>query len=215
MVRAKCPKCAVVLEFTTEQPGQTIKCVCGTKLRCPRPTAMVKATAKPLARTQSSAIAGASITDEKPRAVARIPGLAVSKLGEWRANRSIEKAHQRELKRLALEVRRLELLSISASPPKSTQTASATPQIAAPMTHPTVQQIVNVHVGQNQPRWNRGVAMVLSFLIPGAGQIYKGQPINGVAWLVVTAGGYCLFVLPGAALHICCVLGAAMGDPYR
>jgi TM2 domain-containing membrane protein YozV len=57
--------------------------------------------------------------------------------------------------------------------------------------------------------------MILSFLIPGLGQLYKGQPINGLCWFVVTLIGYVLFIIPGLVLHLCCILGAGMGDPYR
>jgi TM2 domain-containing membrane protein YozV len=35
------------------------------------------------------------------------------------------------------------------------------------------------------PKWNAGVAMVLSFLIPGLGQLYKGQLLNGLLWFVI------------------------------
>lgn len=64
-------------------------------------------------------------------------------------------------------------------------------------------------------RWEPGIAALLSILIPGAGQIYKGQPINGLVWFILTIGGYIAFIVPGVVLHLCCILGAAMGDPYR
>ena len=57
--------------------------------------------------------------------------------------------------------------------------------------------------------------MVLSLFLPGLGQVYKGQPINGLVWLVLTIIGYVLFIVPGLILHLCCVIGAGMGDPYR
>jgi TM2 domain-containing membrane protein YozV len=66
------------------------------------------------------------------------------------------------------------------------------------------------------PLWSPGVAAVLSLVIPGAGQMYKGQVINGLAWLFLTCLGYFMCcVLPGVVLHLCCILGAASGDPYR
>ncbi len=58
-----------------------------------------------------------------------------------------------------------------------------------------------------------GVAAVLSLVIPGAGQMYKGQVFNGLAWLVVVVIGYCLLVLPGLVLHLFCIIGAASGKP--
>jgi TM2 domain-containing membrane protein YozV len=66
-----------------------------------------------------------------------------------------------------------------------------------------------------QPAWSKGVAAVLSLVIPGAGQMYKGQAANGIVWLIVVVGGYIFFILPGILLHICCILGAASGDPYK
>ncbi len=57
--------------------------------------------------------------------------------------------------------------------------------------------------------------MLLSFFIPGVGQMYKGQPINGIVWLILVIAGYVAFVIPGLVLHVCCIAGAGMGDPYR
>lgn len=56
---------------------------------------------------------------------------------------------------------------------------------------------------------------MLSFLIPGLGQIYKGQIFNGIAWLVMTIIGYVLFIIPGVVLHLCCIIGAASGNPNK
>lgn len=64
-------------------------------------------------------------------------------------------------------------------------------------------------------KWNPGVAACLSFVIPGLGQIYKGQIVNGLCWFVVVLVGYAFFVLPGWALHLCCIAGAASGDPTK
>ena len=64
-------------------------------------------------------------------------------------------------------------------------------------------------------RWSPGVAAVLSFFLPGFGQLYKGQLFGGLAWFVLTALGYVLFVIPGLILHLFCIIGAASGDPYK
>lgn len=64
-------------------------------------------------------------------------------------------------------------------------------------------------------RWNPAVAALLSFLLPGLGQMYKGQVLNGVVWLFVVVVGYLFLVAPGLVLHLCCILGAAMGDPRK
>jgi hypothetical protein len=71
--------------------------------------------------------------------------------------------------------------------------------------------VVHVHT----PKWNPGIAAVLSFLIPGLGQLYKGQLFNAILWFCIVAAGYCFLIVPGLVLHFCCVLGALTGDPYR
>jgi len=62
-------------------------------------------------------------------------------------------------------------------------------------------------------KWSPGVAAVLSLVIPGAGQMYKGSVGRGLLWLVVVVVGYTLFVVPGIILHLICILTAASGDP--
>ena len=57
--------------------------------------------------------------------------------------------------------------------------------------------------------WNPGIAAVLSLLIPGAGQMYKGQVERGIVWLLCVALGYSVLVLPGLILHIICILNAS------
>lgn len=64
-------------------------------------------------------------------------------------------------------------------------------------------------------RWSPGVAAVLSFFLPGVGQIYKGQILNGLVWMFFVAAGYVCFIIPGLVLHLCCVIGAASGNPNK
>jgi len=79
---------------------------------------------------------------------------------------------------------------------------------------------VEVHIHSKERKWSPGVAAVLSFLIPGLGQMYKGQIFNGLFWLFIVIpfgyvlGAFCFFI-PGIILHLLCILGAASGDPYR
>lgn len=80
-----------------------------------------------------------------------------------------------------------------------------------PMPPPTASSVVIAPA----PAWSAGVAAVLSFFIPGLGQMYKGQIINGLAWLVCVVIGYACFVVPGLVLHLFCVVGAASGDPTK
>jgi hypothetical protein len=46
-----------------------------------------------------------------------------------------------------------------------------------------------------QQTWSPGVAAVLSFVIPGLGQIYKGQIPRGLVFLLVTVAGYAMLKL--------------------
>jgi len=89
---------------------------------------------------------------------------------------------------------------------------------------PIINQNVNVAVPVNQmaapyyPQqklWSPGVAALLSFIIPGLGQLYKGQIGTGILWFVVVIIGYALFVVPGLILHIICIVTAANGSPYQ
>jgi hypothetical protein len=70
-------------------------------------------------------------------------------------------------------------------------------------------------IPQAQRKWSPGVAAVLSLVIPGAGQMYKGQIFNGLLWLVLVVLGYVFFVVPGIILHLFCIIGASMGDPTK
>ena len=71
-------------------------------------------------------------------------------------------------------------------------------------------------VPQQQLRtWNPGNAAVLSLVIPGTGQMYKGQIGAGLCWLVGMVAGYGVFVVPGVILHIACVYNAYSHDPTK
>ncbi len=56
--------------------------------------------------------------------------------------------------------------------------------------------------------FNPGVAALLSLIIPGAGQIYKGSLVVGLAWLMFTIVGYFIFVLPGLVIHLLSIFNA-------
>jgi TM2 domain-containing membrane protein YozV len=56
--------------------------------------------------------------------------------------------------------------------------------------------------------WSPGVAAVLSFLVPGLGQLYKGQIARGLALLIVTLIGYFALIVPGLIIHILVILDA-------
>jgi TM2 domain-containing membrane protein YozV len=68
---------------------------------------------------------------------------------------------------------------------------------------------------QRERKWNPGIAAVLSLVIPGAGQMYKGHVVRGLVWLAVVSIGYASIIVPGLLLHVICILMAAGGDPYK
>jgi TM2 domain-containing membrane protein YozV len=76
-----------------------------------------------------------------------------------------------------------------------------------------IEATTTVHLHQhpqvNKDSWSPGVAAVLSLVIPGAGQMYKGQIGSGFVWLVGVTLGYLLMIAPGLILHILCVVMAA------
>lgn len=47
-----------------------------------------------------------------------------------------------------------------------------------------------------------GVPAILSFLIPGLGQIIKGQPLKGIAFFLGVAMGLVFLILPGVIIWI-------------
>lgn len=59
---------------------------------------------------------------------------------------------------------------------------------------------------------SKGTAAVLSFFVPGTGQMYKGDVGAGVAWFLFTVIGYVLLIVPGMVIHLCCLLDAASSD---
>jgi TM2 domain-containing membrane protein YozV len=73
----------------------------------------------------------------------------------------------------------------------------------------------SIIVQQRERKWSPGIAALLSFLIPGAGQIYKGNLVSGILWFIFTGIGYFLLVIPGLILHLICIFAAASGDPYK
>jgi len=56
--------------------------------------------------------------------------------------------------------------------------------------------------------WRAGTAAILSFVIPGLGQLYKGQPRWGIVWCAVVVAGYMWDQQYGAAVHGACLLDA-------
>jgi hypothetical protein len=110
------------------------------------------------------------------------------------------------------------LRSVQAQQPTPHMYAQPVPQVAAqPVINITNVNTANAGGGGRRAikRWSPFVAFLLSLLIPGLGQVYKGQALNGIVWFCVVLVGYAALIVPGLILHLCCVIGAASGDPYR
>jgi hypothetical protein len=60
--------------------------------------------------------------------------------------------------------------------------------------------------------FNPGIAMVLSVVWPGLGQVYRGKLFRGLAWMLVVPLGYICFVIPGLLLHLLCIILAGKRD---
>ncbi len=63
-------------------------------------------------------------------------------------------------------------------------------------------------------RWSPALAAMLSVFLPGLGQAYKGQILNGIVWFFIVMFGYAALFLPGLMLHFFCIVGAASGNPW-
>ncbi len=60
--------------------------------------------------------------------------------------------------------------------------------------------------------FNPLIAGVLSFVVPGLGQLYKGQFWGALLWFLITGAGYAAFFFPGLVVHFFCVLAAAFNS---
>ena len=52
---------------------------------------------------------------------------------------------------------------------------------------------------------NNGVAAILSFFIPGLGQLGQGRLLAATAWFFMVIMGYIFFIIPGMILHFLCL----------
>ncbi len=142
-----------------------------------------------------------------------------------------------EMRRLAVEQKKLEVEAARLAAEKDARerpvpvvpppVPPAEPVASRPMPHATAsdpQLVPAEHYGAgehvtviNHPpvqRWSPALAAVLSFLVPGLGQLYKGQFINGIVWFFLVGVGYLALILPGMLLHFFCIVGAASGNPW-
>jgi len=69
------------------------------------------------------------------------------------------------------------------------------------------------HDFSNRTSW---ISAILSFVVPGVGQMYNGRILRGILWLIFVTLGYILFIIPGIVLHFICVAMSYKGtNPDR
>jgi hypothetical protein len=150
--------------------------------------------------------------------IGKLLGQAIENIGKA----SKEAADRRlRAKELAVEKRRLDLEAAQLAQEQAARTAPPVP-LGVPVNHQSDYAPTGlVGTGQvvviNEPpvqRWSPGLAAVLSFFVPGLGQLYKGQILNGIVWFFFVCMGYVALILPGLVLHFFCVLGAMSGNPW-
>ena len=56
---------------------------------------------------------------------------------------------------------------------------------------------------------SNSLATIWSMMLPGLGQMMKGQIMPGVFWAFLVAGGYFAYFWPGIVFHAACILDAA------
>ena len=160
----------------------------------------------------------------------RLVGQSLANLAQARR----EAAERRlEMQRLAVEQKKLEVEAARLAAEQAARerpVAPVPPPVPAampvePTPHPGQPRLVPAeHYGPgaqvtviNHPpvqRWSPALAAVLSVLVPGLGQAYKGQVLNGIVWFFLVGVGYLALVLPGLLLHFFCIVGAASGNPW-
>ncbi len=61
---------------------------------------------------------------------------------------------------------------------------------------------------QVRRKYLHATAALMSLVIPGAGQVYKGRAAVGVSWFVIVAACYVLVGAPALLVHLMCVVSA-------
>ncbi len=62
---------------------------------------------------------------------------------------------------------------------------------------------------------DNSLAAIWSMMLPGLGQLMKGQIIPGIIWALFVGFGYFSFFWPGLVLHALCILDAAFNKSEK
>lgn len=89
------------------------------------------------------------------------------------------------------------LINCEACGGKVSDAAASWPHCGHPLRAATPATPVHVVAGPSP-----GLAAVLSFLLPGLGHLYLGQPFQGLLWFGMTLLGYALLIIPGVIFHL-------------
>jgi len=150
--------------------------------------------------------------------LAKLLGQAIENTGNASKEAAVRRLRVKELaiekQRLDLEAARLAQDQVAREAPPVRPAVLANQQAEyAPTGEAGSGQVVVINEPPVQ-RWSPGLAAVLSFFVPGLGQLYKGQILNGIVWFFFVCMGYVALILPGLVLHFFCVLGAMSGNSW-
>ena len=56
---------------------------------------------------------------------------------------------------------------------------------------------------------DNSIAAIWSMMLPGLGQLMKGQIMPGIFWALITGFGYFSYFWPGLMIHAVCIIDAA------
>ncbi|MEY3032911.1 MAG: hypothetical protein RLZZ622_1386 [Planctomycetota bacterium] len=136
--------------------------------------------------------------------------LLVTAVGQWRsaAQRRAVLQQDEALRRAAAKRQGL---------PESELAASSAAQLHAGTRYRYAHESLGGMVVVREPAiklWSRPVAGLLSFVLPGLGQCYKGHILGGIVWFCCVSMGYAALIFPGLVLHLLCIAAAASGSNY-
>lgn len=75
---------------------------------------------------------------------------------------------------------------------------------------PMAMQVVIPH-----QKWSPSAAVLIGLVLPGGGQIYRGQAGTGIVLLISSIVGYILCIIPGLIIHIIAIISGAIGDTRK